>query len=393
MSTLTGQAILVLGAYGEAGEAVVQGLVAQGLEVLAAGRRPEKLALLKASCPAIQTVELDALDTAALAGAIRRAGLVINCIGPYIGSGLEIAQTAVGERRCIIDLASEQEHHRRLQALAGSCEERGVTVLTGAGAYPGVSGLLLEALLTAHPGASAAQLALITGPPADPTRGTAQLQSGLAELAHLHQYLQDGQLVRVRPGRRARFVFPDPFGECAALTWPQLEILEAASTKRLSSLSTFAALGGHSPPPAILLRAAGWLRPTPGSWTHSLLGKGLRILQRPPAPDDPTTNHGAILVRVEDTGTVYETAVLATDLPAATAWLPVFAARQWALGSWKRGVVAAPMSFFDHSVVAAELPHLGHMDITRWDEGAAGPDPDAAVRTTPAHVAESAEIL
>lgn len=379
MSFPNTEPILVLGAYGEAGEAVVRGLVDEGLPVLASGRRPRSLARLAASCPGIETLELDAQDAEALTRATRAAGLVINCVGPYIGTGAEIARIAVSQGCSVIDLASEQEHHRRLQSLAPACREQGVTVLTGAGAYPGVSGLLLRGLMAAHPGATSVELALITGPPAEHGRGGAQMLSGLAELAHWHAELAGGELVTVRPGARRRFQFPEPFGERAVLAWPQLEILEAATEGILDDLCTYAALGGHSLPPAFLLRAASWLRPTTGSWSHTLLGSVLPGFQRPPPAGDPTTNHGAILVRVEDQGTWFETSVLATDLPTATAWLPVHAAARWASGDWQGGVVAVPMSFFDAVAVTEPVCGLDHLSVQHWDQpigaGTAHPDP------------------
>ena len=347
MNTTNPKPILVLGAYGEAGEAVVHRLVAEGLPIVASGRRPTALERLASSCPSIETLQLDVQDSEALASATRAAGLVVNCVGPYIGTGLEIARVAVSQGCSVIDLASEQEHHRRLQSLVPVCQEKGVTVLTGAGAYPGVSGLLLRGLLAQHPEATSAELALITGPPAESGRGAAQMLSGLAELAHEHSVLAGGELVRVRPGSRRRFTFPEPFAERDVLAWPQLEILEAAAAASIPNLSTFAALGGHAPSPAFLLRAVSWLRPTTTSWSYALLKQVLPRLKRPAAPNDPTTNQGAILVRVKESGHWFETSVLARDLRVATAWLPVLAAKRWASGDWDGGVVAVPMGFFD----------------------------------------------
>lgn len=360
--------ILVLGAYGEAGWAVVHGLVARGLSVLASGRRPEALEHLAAECPGIETLELDVQDTDALMRATQEAGLVINCVGPYIGTGSDIARIAVSQGCSVLDLASEQEHYRRLQPLAQACREHGVTVLTGAGAYPGLSGLLLRELLQRHPGATAAELALVSGPAQHPGRGSAQSLSGLSELAHPHATLEGGELVQVRPGARRKFEFPAPFGERETLFWPQLEILEAAATATVPSLSSHVALGGRPLPSQSLLRAASWLRPTPGSWSYTLLRRALPSPRGRTHAEDPTTNHGAIVVRVAEGGLWYESAVLVTDLPRATAWLPVYAAEQWVSGAWRGGQVAVPMSFFDAQVIAEDLRHDEHFVVGRWNE-------------------------
>jgi short subunit dehydrogenase-like uncharacterized protein len=112
--------ILVLGAYGLAGRAIVERLAARTTHpVVAAGRRADKLqALLKAlGSDRIHALVLDATDVTALRNACANASFVINAIGPFARSGAAIARTAVECGRPYLDCANEQLHYRNLSEL------------------------------------------------------------------------------------------------------------------------------------------------------------------------------------------------------------------------------------------------------------------------------------
>jgi len=316
--------ILVLGGYGDAGRAVIDALRQDDrFDVIAAGRNPKKLKALEDL--GIEVVQLDVRDTAALEACVRKAGLVVNCVGPYIGTGAEIAAVVQASGAVYIDIASEQEHYRRLTRIV---EPTGSLVIAGAGAYPGLSGLLLLALLEQHPGATKAELALIAGSPANPDAGGAQSVTAVIELAFPLQALRGGGLVSIQPGAHREFVFPKPFGEREALVWPQLEALMLEPN--LTDLETHVALG-HAPlPHPWVLRLISWLRPVPGSLSLRLISRYLG--SRRVVEDEATQNQGAVFASVRQAGEVRTLSVLTRDLTAATAWLPVLLANRWADG-------------------------------------------------------------
>ncbi len=344
---------LVLGAYGFAGRAVTHGLVATGrFTVIAAGRNRGRLeALQQTGGPAVSILPLDIHDHTALVNALSTAQIVINCVGPYIGSGSRVAEAAVDAGVGYLDLASEQEHYRRLQALDAKCRQRGVAVLTGLGAYPGLSGLLLMAMLQRHSGAQSAMMALMSGPHSDSTTGAAQAASGMIELAYEHFELVDKRLRRVHPGPSRHVRFPAPFGTATVMRWPQMEILAAASAGMLENFSTFVALGGRRPPPSMVFRILGWLRPTPQS---RILAACKAVLARRGAPNkaSESTDQGAIVIVLDEHGANITASVVAKDLAEATAWLPVRAATMIANGLDIAGV-AIPMTAFDPDDVLA----------------------------------------
>lgn len=346
--------VLVLGAYGFAGRAVTRRLAATGrFTVVAAGRNRSKLAALQKSAgAAVSVLPLDIEDHAALVSALSTAQLVVNCVGPYIGSGSRVAEAAVDAGVGYLDLASEQQHYRRLQSLDAKCRQTGVPVLTGVGAYPGLSGLLLMAMLRRHPGAESATMALVSGPDSDRTTGAAQAVSGIIELAYEHAELVDGRLLRARPGESRQVRFPAPFGTATVMRWPQMEILAAASAGTVRNFSTFVALGGHRPPPSMALRLLGWLRPTPESRVLEAC-KAVIARRRAPNKAPVGTDQGAIAIALDEQGANITASAVAKDLAGATAWLPVHVAMMLADGVDVTGV-AIPMTALDPDDVLAK---------------------------------------
>ena len=350
--------VLVLGAYGEAGAAVVRGLCAtKRFEVLAAGRSADRLAALERSVDGLTTRVLDITDAQALNEALGCAGLVINCVGPYIGTGARTARSALDVGIPYLDVASEQEHYRRLQALDGRCRAEGGLILTGVGAYPGLSGLLLRALTHRHPDAFGAEMALVTGPHADPASGAAQSLTGVIELGYEHVALAGGELQSITTGRHRGFDFPDPFGARSVLTWPQMEILAMAKAGELRDLSTYAALAGEPLPAWWVFKLLRRMQPRPGSRSLGIVKRGLTMLQsrRAVGPVDATTNRGAMIIHLETPKQIVSATALVNDLEAVTAWLPVYATTQWANGALAHHGVVLPMDVFDPDPVLAQL--------------------------------------
>ncbi|MCP5068782.1 MAG: hypothetical protein GY946_19650 [bacterium] len=354
--------IVVLGAYGEAGSAIAHGLAAEEqLNVVATGRDRGKLRRLRESCENLAIAPLDVHDGAALKNMLLEADLVVNCVGPYIGSGLEIARTAVQTGTAYFDLASEQEHYRRLRSLDAAGRQTGSLILAGVGAYPGLSGILLNALMNGFSNGFSGEMALISGRHAEPEGGAAQAVSGVIELAYALTDLENGQLRRVTPGGRKAFDFPEPFGSAEVMRWPQLEILALAATHRIRDFETFVMLGGEKPPPSLVLRALGYLSPTPGSWVLRQCKRVLnhRHVRSEPRTPDPMTNQGALIFVLRSAETTHTASVHVTDIPAATAWLPVYAAKQWAAGRLSARGLHIPMEVFDSDEVLAAIRSAG----------------------------------
>ena len=115
--------ILVTGAYGLVGRELVRMLLEKtDARVIATGRKTERLASLAADLATgrVATQVLDVLDPSAARAACSKAGLLINCVGPYLESGEGVARAAIESGASYVDFASEQVHYQRLKALAPS---------------------------------------------------------------------------------------------------------------------------------------------------------------------------------------------------------------------------------------------------------------------------------
>lgn len=356
--------VLVLGGYGLAGCSVVESLLDAGLWVVAAGRNRNKLLELErslGSTPAprvrpmrLKTCALDVSDNsgagiAALKHAMDEADLVINCVGPFILHGSRIARMAIDAGAHYLDIASEQEHLRRIVHLDGPARRAGLSVLPGAGAYPGLSGLLLGRLLERYPESTEATIELAMS--SNPTgQGVAQLLSGALEMSFPLNEPEANSQKAIFPGTVENREFPAPFGVLPALRWPQLELQTLAKSYPKVKLRSFI-WPGHNPEitklQVYLMR---WLRPDRRNWAYRLLEKKARSMSqkstgqglpegsnatpqnrenqlRGPDPKiEKASTGGIVRVSVKDAKHIHWQSIQFPDTEKATAWLPVYLA-------------------------------------------------------------------
>lgn len=281
MSTGAAASVLVLGAYGAVGREVVRSLATSpGVLVTGAGRRREPL---RSICDplGVKGVVLDVADRAALARAIPRAGVVINCVGPYLLHGAAIAAACVELGAHYVDVASEQEHYRRLGHLHARAVTNGVSLVCAAGLYPGISGILMNALISSSRSGAQVELLLGMGAPPDDELGQAQLKSGLLELSYPLQIVEDGNLVPFAHGQPAwEREFHSPFGTVDVMPWPQIEVLECAEDDRIVACRSGLWMPGTRRTPAPLLRLVRRLDPARRPLVYRWLGRLLEAQHR-----------------------------------------------------------------------------------------------------------------
>ena len=71
--------------------------------------------------------------------------------------------------------------------------------------------------------------------------------------------------------------------------------------------------------------------------------------------DGVHARHRRSPIVIREHGKAHMASALVTDLPAATAWFPVYAAKRWAAGQLGKSGVAIPMDVFDPNHVLAEI--------------------------------------
>ena len=249
--------ILIAGAYGLAGRALFSAFRKQGMDVIAAGRSESKLrSLVEEMGGGFRILDAGAPDPATLRG----VSLLVNCVGPYLKYGQAMAEYAIACGCHYIDIASEQEHYRRLHALDPSAKSAGLMLITGAGAYPGISGLMLKQLMEAHPSSDSAELFLAMGPN-PPGEGIAQIVSGALEMVFPLEEKSEGKLRSILPGRLITRNLPLPFGEVELLRWPQMEVLDLAGRNNIACIKTALMHGSVEPVSPLQVKLVKMIRP------------------------------------------------------------------------------------------------------------------------------------
>lgn len=273
--------VLVLGAYGGSGRAVAPLLVERtGARVIAAGRKRERLAAVVDGLDPgrVSTQIVDVADLEAVAGACARAALVINCVGPYLRGGAEVAAIAIDSGASYIDFASEQAHYECLRRLHDRARERDCFMLTGAGLVPGISGLLALRGVSGVGSPEAVEIVYAQLRSATTDGGLGSLMTGVLEAGQQPIALRGGARVEVRLGDdRRHFELPPPFGSIELVGLPTLENLALAERFALSSTTTYYLLANVPPIFFTMLRV---LQPHRRPWAYRLVQRILEVGER-----------------------------------------------------------------------------------------------------------------
>jgi NAD(P)-dependent dehydrogenase (short-subunit alcohol dehydrogenase family) len=138
--------VLVYGAYGHTGRFVVAELLRRGLTPILSGRNPAELDKMAGQFPGLEPRPATVDDSRSLENAIRGAGLVVNCAGPFLDTAVPVAAAAVRAGAHYLDVTAEQpaveqvyRAHRKLEWRAD------VAVIPAMAFYGGLADLLATA--------------------------------------------------------------------------------------------------------------------------------------------------------------------------------------------------------------------------------------------------------
>jgi len=141
---------LVLGGTGGMGQGVARDLIKQeqikkvilGDINIDPGRVQEKLR----SSEKVSLIRIDVNDHNGLVRAIKDAGIVINCAGPFYKTAVAVARAAVEARVNYIDICDDYEATEILFAsgIDQAARQAGITVLTGMGSDPGTNNVIVK---------------------------------------------------------------------------------------------------------------------------------------------------------------------------------------------------------------------------------------------------------
>jgi saccharopine dehydrogenase (NAD+, L-lysine-forming) len=143
--------VLLLGAAGNSGRLIAAELVARGLSVRLAGRRPGPLEdltrALAAGGAATDVRTVDANDAASLAEAIVGVGVVVSTIGPFARQAGLVIDACLAAGVSYVDIANEWAAVRGLLDRDEQARALAVTLVTGAGFGPAATETLVLRLV------------------------------------------------------------------------------------------------------------------------------------------------------------------------------------------------------------------------------------------------------
>lgn len=135
--------VLVYGATGHTGRAVVAALVERGLEPVLAARGAAALETM-ADALSLESRVFGVGDVPDLGG----VALVLNCAGPFADTALPLARAAIAAGAHYVDIAAEQPSTLALlHSLSAAAQAAGVVVMPGVGFFGGLGDLVLSALV------------------------------------------------------------------------------------------------------------------------------------------------------------------------------------------------------------------------------------------------------
>ena len=277
ISSADTQSIVVLGAYGLAGRAIVERLVRRThYAVVAAGRNRVKLReqLARLDSSRVRECVMDADDGAAVRAACTGSAFVINAVGPYAKNGASIARSVIEAGCGYLDCANEQSHYRRLRALDELARRLGVPMITAAGLIPGLSSLLIAHALQALPEADAVEVCFAQRRHAYAETGLGSIMGGILEAGGSPTAWSSGAPATVRMGTSTRIAaFPAPFGTLRLIEVPTIDDLVIPQRFRLREMHTWFYMGDL---PTYLLGMIRVLQPGRRPWAYRLVETSIR---------------------------------------------------------------------------------------------------------------------
>lgn len=343
--------ILVLGAYGLAGRAIVERLVARtSYPVLAAGRNPDRLyGLVPGYDPArIRTLTVDVADDASLRAACSDAAFIINAVGPFARTGLAVARAALDAACPCIDCANEQTHYRNLQALDEPARQQGIPLITAAGVVPGVATLLTARLLQEFPTATEAEYCWAQFRHTYAESGLASMMGGILEAVAGPTAFSRGEFTPIVMGRSSRnFDLPKPFGSKRLMEIPTIDALTLPARFPMQEFHTWFYMGDL---PTWLLDIVRVLQPARRPWAYRLVEMLMRRINDHDTAKAIATGIGPeclLQVTARNSDEARSSAMMFRDGAVPTACLPVYIVDGYLRGGMSKTGLLTPLDLLE----------------------------------------------
>ena len=231
--------MLVYGAYGHTGRFVVAELLRQGLTPILSGRNPAGLGEMAGQFPGLEVRPATVDDSHSLDNAVRGAGVVVNCAGPFLDTAVPVAAAAVRGGAHYLDVTAEQpavqEVYRAHEDLARRTD---VAVIPAMAFYGGLADLLATAAAADWETVDSITVAvgLDRWWPTEGTRNTGRRNTATRLV------VDGGRLVPApSPAPLRDWEFPRPLGRQTVVGTPFAEIITMAHHLAASRIETYLA--------------------------------------------------------------------------------------------------------------------------------------------------------
>lgn len=221
--------VLVLGGYGNFGARICRALAKDSIDVIAAGRDPDRghrAALFDAR---IGKARIDVLDRR-LPSALHelKPHIVIHCAGPFQGQDYQVASASLAAGAHYIDLADGRSFVVNFPTAVGPlARTAGRLAVTGASTLPALSTAVIDALKNRF--SSIDEIQLCIAPAQRAPRGTATMKAVFSYLGKPFKWWKDGSWQDAYGWQELRRLRMGHLGTrwAAACDVPDLELLPA----------------------------------------------------------------------------------------------------------------------------------------------------------------------
>lgn len=323
--------IAVYGANGYQGKLVLTELSRRGADVVLVGRDPTRLrvAAVAAGVPDAPRRVASLDDHGTLVAAFAGSAVVINCAGPFTGTGESVVRAAIAAGCHYVDTAGEQLYVKSVfDTYADAAASAGVTVVpaTNDGCLP--VDLVAHLLAERVPALAEIAVSHVLAGGGGMSRGSLRSLLSTLDVFTAGFTYSDGDWRTGVPARHTSIVLPGErkptavvkLGACEVVTIPRH--VPARHVESLVDATLADRIGGPIPVAAVANLPEG------------------------PTPDERAAQLFTYVVDATDTsGTVTRAVVRGTDTYGTTAVIAVEAAHRLGAGAAKPGVLAPAQAF------------------------------------------------
>ena len=349
------QRILVYGATGYTGKLVAAEAARRDLDVVLAGRDPEKLKAV-ASPLGLESRAFALEDAARLRASLEDVAAVLHIAGPFSATARPMVDGCIATQTHYLDVTGEIDVFEAIAQRDEQARALGVVLLPGVG-FDVVPSDCLAAHVAARVESARTVRIAIAGVSGGVSRGTAK--TSVEALADGLRLRRDGVIVRQPPGSLERH-FDLGAGPLRAVGVPLGDVATVFYSTGAPNVETYFVASGAVPR---MLRASRFLLPLLRTKAVQRFLKR-RVDAMPEGPDDATRESTRAMIYAEATGTDGETARAMLETPSGyqlTLHAAVESARRVAAGEAPAGYQTPATAFGADFVL--ELPDCQRTDL------------------------------